>query len=134
MDQNYHRVHNFDEISREAAGILNGDMRWDIETDSASYYARIFGTNLRAPLKMRFFSGSIVGDVLASSCMAYTLRCCVRRRLTTTEKSLFLEAPLTDEVYLEYSQVLVVLGGFASQLTQPRTFGLELGFKYWVPY
>ena len=72
MDQNYHRVHNFDEISREAAGILNGDMRWDIETDSASYYARIFGTNL------------------------------------------------TDEVYLEYSQVLVVLGGFASQLTQPR--------------
>ena len=58
-----------------------------------------------APLKMRFFCGSIVGDVLAdpkhsrrsrgqlSSCMAYTLRCCVRRRLTTTEKSLFLEAP-----------------------------------------
>ena len=50
---------------------------------------------LRAPLKMRFFCGSIVGDVLASSCMAYTLRCCVRRRLTTTEKSLFLEAPLS---------------------------------------
>ena len=53
---------------------------------------------------MRFFSGSIVGDVLAdpkhslrsrgqlSSCMAYTLRRSVRR-LTTTEKSLFLEAP-----------------------------------------
>ena len=62
--------------------------------------------SLWALLKMRFFSGSIVGDVLAdpkhslrsrgqlSSCMAYTLRCCVRRRLTTTEKSLFLEAPL----------------------------------------
>ena len=42
---------------------------------------------------MRFLCGSIVGNVLASSCMAYTLRCCVRRRLTTTEKSLFLEAP-----------------------------------------
>ena len=63
---------------------------------------------LRAPLKMRFLCGSIVADVLAdpkhsfrsrgqlSSCMAYTLRCCVRRRLTTTEKSLFLEAPLSD--------------------------------------
>ena len=54
---------------------------------------------------MRFFCASIVGDVLTdpkhslrsrgqlSSCMAYTLRCCVRRRLTTTEKSLFLERP-----------------------------------------
>ena len=54
---------------------------------------------------MRFFRGSIVSDVLAdpkhslrsrgqlSSCMTYTLRCCVRRRLTTTEKSLFLEVP-----------------------------------------
>ena len=42
---------------------------------------------------MRFFCVSIVGDVLASSCMAYTLRRSVRRRLTTTEKSLFLEAP-----------------------------------------
>ena len=54
---------------------------------------------------MRFFCDSIVGDVLAdpkhslrsrgqlSSCMAYTLRRFVRRRLTTTEKSLFLEAP-----------------------------------------
>ena len=46
---------------------------------------------------MRFFCGRIVGDVLASSCMAYTLRCCVRRRLTTTEKSLFLEAPLSKK-------------------------------------
>ena len=44
---------------------------------------------------MRFFCGSIVGDVLTSSCIAYTLRCSVRRRLTTTEKSLFLERPLT---------------------------------------
>ncbi len=61
--------------------------------------------NYGAPLKMRFFSGSIVGDVLAdpkhslrlrgqlSSCIAYTLRRSVRRRLTTAEKSLFLEAP-----------------------------------------
>ena len=43
---------------------------------------------------MRFFCASIVGDVLTSSCIAYTLRCSVRRRLTTTEKSLFLESPI----------------------------------------
>ena len=82
MDQNYHTVHNFDELSREAGGILNRDIRRDTETDTASYYARLFGTNL------------------------------------------------TDETYLEFSQVLVTLGSFAGQLTQPRTFGLELGFRY----
>ena len=64
-----------------------------------------------APLKMRFFCGSIVGDVLTgpkhslrsrgqlSSCIAYTLRCSVRRRLTTTEKSLFLERPYCVSIY-----------------------------------
>ena len=67
---------------------------------------------------MRFFSGSIVGDVLAdpkhslrsrgqlSSCMAYTLRRSVRRRLTTTEKSLFLETPSR---YSRFSVVLLAV-------------------------
>lgn len=82
VDDNFHTIQNFDSLRREAGGILNADMRWDFETNKASYYARIFGTNL------------------------------------------------TDETYLEYAQALVLLGGIASQLTQPRTFGLELGFKY----
>ena len=63
---------------------------------------------LRAPLKMRFLCGSIVGDVLASSCMAYTLRCCVRRRLTTTEKSLFLEAPLSLLLFMREGASLFI--------------------------
>ena len=78
----------------------------DIFRDWARRSNRWHHNLLWAPLKMRFFCGSIVGDVLTdpkhslrsrgqlSSCMAYTLRCSVRRRLTTTEKSLFLERPL----------------------------------------
>ena len=80
------------------------DIFWDWARRSNRWYHNL----MWAPLKMRFFCGSIVGDVLTdpkhslrsrgqlSSCMAYTLRCSVRRRLTTTEKSLFLERPLVS--------------------------------------
>ena len=55
---------------------------------------------------MRFFCAGILGDLLTdpkhslrsrgqlSSCMTYPLRCSVRRRLTITAKSLFLELPV----------------------------------------
>ena len=35
-DKNYHTVQNIEEHTREAGGMLNADMRWDIETDNAS--------------------------------------------------------------------------------------------------
>ena len=69
---------------------------WSTATAPLLPTVSIMGFIRRAPLKMRFFCASIVGDVLTSSCMAYTLRCCVRRRLTSTEKSLFLEAPRSE--------------------------------------
>ena len=42
----------------------------------------------------------------------------------------YLGQNLTDEVYLEYTQTLITLGGVAGALSQPRTFGLEAGFKF----
>ena len=106
--------------------------------------------DLGAPLKMRFLCGSIVGDVLAdpkhslrsrgqlSSCMAYTLRCCVRRRLTTTEESLFLEAPFIKRA-ANFSQECVLNGGWEAfevdsidlLVGAPGPAHLQKGFAQW---
>ncbi len=42
---------------------------------------------------MHFSRDRGVAAVLESSCIPYTLRFCVRRRLALTKKSLFLEMP-----------------------------------------
>jgi len=56
---------------------------------------------------MHFLRGSGVSSVLESSCMSYTLRLSVRRFLALTQKSLFLEVPLSQYDSMPQANFLV---------------------------